>query len=232
MPIRLFLVFLVAVHAGLRAQTGQSLSGRIDGTRYYSANGTFNVEVPVLSELGGRIIDTTNVVTFEDSFDTHISIACFTLDVTQKWELATRGRKDYLTYFFTSFVLPEFSNRHDGVAVETTQYEAALQGGSLTVFALLPGGSFFSGRNSLVEGVSDGSEVAKRGIQLFVRQDKVFVITTELAERVTQRSTYRKTPDEENRLLRDRLAGVAGMMRFPVPADSAKRASGGTHPDS
>jgi hypothetical protein len=72
------------------------------------------VTIPVLAELGGSVTDTPNVVTFQDEFNTHVSIAAFPQDATQRWELSTRGLKDYLVYFFSNFVLPDFKQAFEG----------------------------------------------------------------------------------------------------------------------
>ena len=53
---------------------------------------------------------------------------------------------------------------------------------------------------------------------LFVKNGTVFVISTELAERVTEGSTYKQTPEQEDALLRDRLIDIANRIRFLKPA--------------
>ncbi|MES1168181.1 MAG: hypothetical protein ABUL61_03320, partial [Oleiharenicola lentus] len=62
------------------------LVGRMDGEQYVSATGEFRIRAPVLPELGGTIEDSDSVVTFHDDYGTHVSIACFDLDATQRWE--------------------------------------------------------------------------------------------------------------------------------------------------
>lgn len=194
-----------------------ALQGRWDGATYHSAQGGFSITSPVLPELGGRVADTANVVTFDDAFSVHIGIASFPLDLTQKWELETRGARDYLAFFFSNFVLPDFATRVPETTVESMRWVAGLQGGALAVFALMPGGSFFQDRNAIIEGAAAGVPAAKRGTLLFVRNGRVFVVTTELAERVTQSRTFRKTPEEENDLLQQRLAEIVGRMTFADP---------------
>ncbi len=102
---RVLLTALLAVVGSLtlRAQgeptaDAMPLLGRVDGRTYISPTGAFKVSIPVLPELGGNITDTENVVTFQDDFNTHISIAAFPQDATQRWEMSTRGLKDYLVY--------------------------------------------------------------------------------------------------------------------------------------
>ena len=81
-----------------------TLIGKVEGRTYVSPTGQFKVTIPVLPELGGDITDTPNVVTFQDDFNVHVSIAAFAQDATQRWEMSTRGLKDYLIYFFSNFV--------------------------------------------------------------------------------------------------------------------------------
>ena len=58
---------------------------------------------------------------------------------------------------------------------------------------------------------------AKRGTLLFVRNGHVFVLSTELAERATQRSTYQATPEKENAQLTGRLTELVNRLVFPGP---------------
>ena len=95
------------------------LAGHVEGNDYVSPTGAFRVAIPVLPELGGIIRDTTNVVTFQDAFTTHISIAAFPQDATQRWQLSTLGSRDYLKYFFDNYVRPDFTRSFKNVEVET-----------------------------------------------------------------------------------------------------------------
>ena len=193
------------------------LVGRMDGDTYVSATGEFRFPSPVLPELGGQITDTENVVTFSDSFNVHLSIACFPQEAAQKWELETRGRRDYLLYFFSNFLLADFSRRFPGSRIESARYVPELMDGALIAYALLPGGSFFEGKNSVLDAVPADPVTAKRGTLLFVRHGYVYVVSTELAERATQRRTYHQTVEQENTLLADRLTALAGRFLFPAP---------------
>jgi hypothetical protein len=192
------------------------LKGRIEGDTYHSATGEFSLPIPVLRELGGTITDTENVVTFTDSYSTQISIACFPQDALQRWELDTRGRRDYLLYFFTDFVLADFNRRFPGSAIESARFVPELLEGSLITYALLPGGSHFEPKDGPL-GSPAKPVTAKRGTLLFVRNRHVFVLSTELAERATQRSTYAATPEQENARLTTRLTELAGRLVFPAP---------------
>ena len=197
------------------------LAGSMDGDTYVSATGEFKLLAPVLRELGGTIVDTENAVTFSDSYNTHISIACFPQDATQRWELETRGRRDYLLYFFTEFVLADFQKRFPGSKIESARFVPELMEGALIAYAELPGGSFFEGKNSVL-GTPDAAPVtAKRGTLLFVRAGHVYVVSTELAERATQRSTYQQSAEKENVVLSERLTALAGRFIFPAPKPRA-----------
>ncbi|MDB6114462.1 MAG: hypothetical protein JWQ83_607 [Lacunisphaera sp.] len=207
------------------AQPAPGLAGRIDGEVYTSATGEFSIPLPVLKELGGTVTDTENVVTFGDSYNTHISIACFPQDAAQNWELETRGRRDYLLYFFTNFVLADFTKRFPGSRIESARFMPEFMEGALIAYALLPGGSFFEGKNRVtdapVSAPAADPVVAKRGTMLFVRRGFVYVVSTELAERATQRSTYQLTTEKENTLLSERLTALAGRLVFPPPKPRA-----------
>jgi hypothetical protein len=195
---------------------GPGLNGRVEGRVYVSPTGLFRVAIPVLPELGGSINDTPNVVTFQDSFNVHVSIGVFQQDATQRWELSTRGVQDYLSFFFDNYVTPDFRQMFPGTQVEGTVFVPTLMGGALITYTLLPGGSMFDDKRALL-GRDSALPVAKRGNLIFVRNGNIFVISTELAERVIERSSYRKTPAEENELLRERLTDIVGKMEFPPP---------------
>jgi hypothetical protein len=212
-------LFLAAFLALAAAAAGQDplLAGKVEGGTYVSATGEFRIPVPVLPELGGHISDTENVVTFTDDFDTHVSIACFPMDALQKWERDTRGLRDYLLYFFTEFVLADFQRRFPKSTIESARYLPELLNGTLVTYALLPGGSFFEGRNRVLGAPPPDPVVAKRGTLLFVRDGHFYVISSELAERATQRSTYHGTVEEENQILTERLTALAGRLVFTSP---------------
>src|SRR3954464_11849036 len=201
----------------------QQLVGKVEGRTYVSPTGTFKVLIPVLPELGGDITDTPNVVTFQDDFNVHVSIAAFPQDATQRWELSTRGLKDYLIYFFSNFVLPDFKQTFEGVQIESAKFVPGMLDGALLTYILVPGGTMFRDRGPQL--ASDRVPVAKRGNLLFVRNGHIFVISTELAERVIEGRTYSKTTAEEDEILRNRLNDVVGKMSFAKPpsGDSAKK---------
>lgn len=218
-----FVFVIVALLAGpLRAQPepGPSppppLTGRLEGRVYISPTGTFRIAVPVLPELGGTVIDTANVVTFQDGFNVHVSIGAFPQDATQRWELSTRGTQDYLVYFFSNYVMSDFQQMFPGANIESAQYSPVLLNGALFTYTLLPGGSMFDDKHAIV-GPSESPPVAKRGNLVFVRNDYIYIISTELAERVIERRTYKKTTAEEDEILRKRLADIVMKMEFTRP---------------
>ena len=206
-----FAVFATAT--AVVAQDG-TMAGRVEGDTYVSPTGEFKVQMPVLPELGGIISDTDNVVTFSDNYNTHISIACFELDAAQKWELETRGLRDYLLYFFNTFVLADFQTRFPKSSIESARFLPSLMSGTMITFALLPGGSYFESKNKIGDYPTQNPVTAKRGTMLFVRNRRIYVISSELAERATQRSTYDRTVDQENQLLTERLTTLLSRFTF------------------
>lgn len=217
--------FGLLAFASARAQVATpppSLYGEIKGTSYLAPGGRFRMTIPVLPELGGQIHDTENVVTFDDPVSTHVSVACFPLDLSNKWELDTRGIRDYLEHFFKEFVYPDFAQRFAGATNEASLYSPQLRDGALFVFSLLPGGSAFESRASVLDAPASGPAVAKRGTLLFVQNTCIFILSAELAERVTQRSAFQKTPEQENEILRARLVELANRIQVPKPIGSPR----------
>ena len=196
------------------ATSGAPLTGRLDGETYISPTGEFRIRAPILTELGGTIDDNDSVVTFHDDFGTHISIACFDLDATQRWELDTRGLRDYLLYFFSEIVMTNFRTRYPAASIESARYLAELQAGSLIAYSLLPGGSYFETKNSVTSLPPENPVIAKRGTLLFVRHRHVYVVSTEFSERALQRSTYNLTTEQEDDQLATRLTAIVGRMTF------------------
>lgn len=217
-PAILFAVLSVAT-----AGSAEPLVGRMDGDTYVSPTGEFRVRAPVLPELGGTIEDTDSIVTFHDEFGTHVSIACFELDATQRWEFETRELRDYLLYFFHDIVLVNFQSRYPGSRIESARFLPDLLNGALIAYALVPGGSQFEPKSSITGGPPPDPVVAKRGTLVFVRHRHVYVVSAELAERATQRSTYHLSTKEEDDLLSTRLTTLAGHMTFSDdrPRDAA-----------
>jgi hypothetical protein len=191
-----FTLALFSITVAALTAHAQGLQGKVEGKTYVSPTGQFKVVIPVLPELGGDITDTPNVVTFQDDFNVHVSIAAFQQDATQRWELSTRGTKDYLIYFFSNFVLSDFKQTFEGVQIESAKFVPGLLDGALLTYLLIPGGTMFAERVPSLS--SDRVPVAKRGNLLFVRNGHIFVISTELAERVIEGKSYTKTTAEED----------------------------------
>jgi hypothetical protein len=218
--LRLTLALFLATSSALLAQAptpapAPALYGKVEGKSYVSPTGLFKIAIPVLPELGGDITDTTNVVTFQDDFNLHVSIAAFPQDATQRWELSTRGLKDYLIYFFSNFVLADFRQTFQGVQIESAKFIPGSMDGSLLTYLLIPGGTMFADR--LPQMNAENVPVAKRGNLLFVRNEHIFVISTELAERVIEGKSYSKKTEEEDELLRNRLNDILSKITFAKP---------------
>jgi len=201
-----------------------ALQGTVEGRVYASPTGAFKITIPVLPELGGSITDTPNVVTFEDDFNVHVSIAAFQQDATQRWELSTRGLKDYLVNFFGSFVLADFKQSFEGVKVESAKFLPNTVDGALLAYILIPGGTMFGDK---VPKIADDTQVpvAKRGNLLFVKNGHIFVISIELAEKVIEGKSYKHTVAEEDEILRQRLFDVVNKIQFAKPAGQSTSTS-------
>lgn len=214
MTLRSLLILTVAavgLSASVRAQAA-TLGERTAGGRYRPQSGVYSIAIPVLPELGGQVDETEYVVTFRDAFTLHASIACFPMDATQRWENETRGRRDYLVWFFTTFVQGDFQARFPGAVVESAKFLAGVQDGAVLTYMLLPGGTMFGERLAMASG--EPPPVAKRGNLLFVRGGHIYVLSIELAEKVLERSTFKKTVAEEDAMLEARLADLLAKMEF------------------
>jgi hypothetical protein len=209
-------ILAMAAVPGKSQAPAPALSGTLETSVYSSPTGAFKIAVPVLPELGGKIRDTEHVVMFQDSFGIQISVGAFPQDATQRWELSTRGTKDYLIYFFGTFVMADFKRYCPQARIESAGFSPEYLDGALFSYILLPGGSMFG--DQLAFGPPGSPPVAKRGNLVFVRNGFVFVVSTELAERVTEGSTYNKTPEEEDKILRKRLVDIVAKMQFTKPA--------------
>jgi hypothetical protein len=216
--IRLFFICLSLVYATAYAQSdaADTLIGRIEGNTYVSPTGAFRITVPVLPELGGRVVDTENVVTFQDDFNVLCTIAAFPMDATLRWEYSTRGRKDYLAYFFANFVMPDFQQTFRGARAESAKFAPGINDGALLVYVLLPGGSMFAHKLPFV-GENETLPDAKRGNLLVVRTGWTYVVSIELAERILERTTYNKTTEQEDEILRQRLIELLNRITFDTP---------------
>lgn len=202
------------------AQNAAELAGQIEGRQYVSPTGQFRVAIPVRPEFGGAITDTPTVVTFHDDLTTHVSIGAFQQDAMQRRELSTRGLKEYLAYYFATQVLPAFQGARSDM---TAKYLPGTMEGALLAFFELPGRSVFASR---MPNFGLEPPAAKRGNLVFVRNGYVFVLSMELAERVTEGLAYQKTPAEEEEVLRTRLLAIVERMTFPPAPAKEKEGAG------
>lgn len=198
------------------AQPEDNLVGTVRDRTYFSPTGAYSVVIPVLKELGGTVSDRENVVVFQDGYNVHISIGCFPQDATQRWELSTRGVRDYLAYFFATFAFPDFQQMFPGSQVERMEFMPGMVDGALLIYTLLPGGTMFANRLANV-GPDTPMPVAKRGNLLFLKHGHVYVISLELAERSLEGSAYRKTREEEDAILKQRLEVLLDNLFFRRP---------------
>jgi hypothetical protein len=196
------------------------LVGRVEGDTYVSPTGAFKIRIPVLAGLGGGIVDTPSLVTFQDEVSTHISIVAIPQDATERWEMDTRGTKDYLIYFFKTYAFADFQRTYKDAKIESALFIPGYMGGAMIAYVLLPGGSMFADHYPSI--ATDAKPpVAKRGNLIFVKNGFVFVVSTELAERVIEGSAYSMTTDDENVLLRERLTDIVARMQFlPQPGEN------------
>jgi hypothetical protein len=203
------------------------LYGRIEGDLFHadgyytSPTGLYKVKIPVLPQLGGTVSDTLNFVTFDDDYKIHINIGAFPLSRELKTDFETKGTKDFLIYFFTNLVMPDYARSFPGAKMEQNAvFLGKYQDGSILIFTLLPGGSSFDRRVRLAG--FTGPAVAKRGNLSFLKNGHVFIISTELAERVLEGSTFKKSAEEEDAILRQRLMDIVAKMEFFPPAPDTK----------
>jgi hypothetical protein len=212
-PWLFLLTSLVLVAAPLRAQNEElPLFGVVEEPYYIAPGGHYRIEIPVLGELGGTVRDTANIATFRDAFSTHVVIACLPMTEELRAELTKLGRKDFLTWFFANHIQPEFKKAAPGATAESAKYLSSVEDGAVLVMSLLPGGTAFGDRLFLKDG--ETAPVAKRGSLVFLRGDRLFVLTTEFAERSLDHRSYRKSVDEEDALLRKRLLDLLGKITF------------------
>jgi len=204
------------------AQVHPKMFGRMEGDTYVSPTGAFRIKTPLAPGLGGTISDTATTVTFQDNLSVHISIVAVKQDATERWELETRGIKDYLVNFFKTYAFTDFRRTFPGAKAEGALFMPGYLDGSLVAYVLLPGGSMFAASVPSIVPRTD-PPVAKRGNLLFIKNGFVFVISTELAERVTEGTAYTKTIEEEDVLLRERLLDIVSRIQFaPQPSGAAK----------
>ncbi len=224
-PVRLIALITALLTAPLLAQEdAPDLIGHIDENNHYvSPGGFFRMPIPVLAELDGTVQDTAITTTFRDPFGVYITIGFVQLDPTQRVELEKRGRKDFLSWLYSQHIQPEYVKAFPGTTAESARYLSTTQDGTLLVMSLIPGGTAFRDRLFLTGG--EPIPVAKRGALVFLKNDRIVVITTELYERILKRDTFKKTPEEEDAILRARLMSILNSMTFAPAATPAATAA-------
>lgn len=198
------------------------LLGEIQGNQYLSPTGAFRATIPILpfAELGSEISDTANVVTFQDAFGTHVSIGCFRLDAKLREEETKRGRKEFLVWFFQTYVQADFTRSVPGTNAEpNAKFINSTQDGTLFTLLNLPNGSVFSERVFIFPPKTP--VIAKRGNFVFVNDNNIYVLSTELSERIFEHDSYKKTPAEEEEILRHRLFDILNGITFAKRAAAA-----------
>ena len=69
---------------------------------------------------------------------------------------------------------------------------------------------------------NDNPPVAKRGNLLFVRNEHVYIVSMELAEKVLDRSTWDKKPPQEDEILTKRLLDLLAKISYTTPPKTTK----------
>jgi hypothetical protein len=216
-PLR-FLLPLVALVAAAplfsQEENEVTLSGTVDQNNIYtSPGGHYRMPIPVLPELGGAVEDSSTVADFRDGYGTHVLVATLPMEPALRARLDTSNKKDFLTWFYGQQIQAEYQRSYPGAKTEAARFIPALQDGTLFITILLPQGSAFRDVLFLNEGEAEPD--AKRGSLIFIKNDRIFMLTTELYERILKRDTFKKTAEEEDAILRQRLMDLLGKMTFP-----------------
>lgn len=208
------------------AAPSRRLLGKVSGDRYFSPTGTFSMPLPELDEETGIVMDTPNIVVFRDRVATIITVAAFKMPPDERWNFETSNAKDYTVHFLKEFVIADFKEQFPETTPESAVFLPDLLGGTLLGYLSMPGGSAFD-VDAIVRNHPDTKPpAAKRAAMIFVRDGWVFVLSSELAERITEMSTYILTTKDEDRILRERLLRTVNSLEFlpPAPATSAPAA--------
>ncbi len=214
------LIFATVLGGGIsrsRADEGSKpILGRIIQNQYLPPSETYSITLPVQPEFGGSVTDTADVVTFQDEFTLHASIACFRMDSAQEREDQTRGRRDYLVWFYRQQVHSQFKRRFPGASIDSARFIPEMLGGSLLVYSRLPGGSMF--KVLLGSSLSESTTEACRGNMLFVQDNHLFVVSVELAKLLLDPEAMALSPEGKQELLRKQLLDIVGRITFKSAA--------------
>jgi len=184
---------------------------------YYSPSGLFSMPIPVLAELGGNISDSKNYVIFSDPISTHITVGIIEMDASARFERSTLTTAEFLRGTFEKLVLPQFLTTAPATRTDSVLLLPKVESGTLYVGSLHPGTSQFMGRTGLLGDNYDHAPTARRGTLLFVKGNYFVIISSELAEKATERSAFKLTADQENELIRERLLAILHRIRFTIP---------------
>lgn len=190
------------------------LVGRIAEGRYTPPDGAYSVPVPALRGDGAAIMDTPEIVVFKDRISALLTIAAFRMPPAARWEYETSEAQEYLVSFFRDNILRDYRHEFPETSVESVRFLPDYSGGALLAFTLLPGGSAFALDPADAAGPEPAPAIAKRGHLIFVRDRHIYVLATELAERITKRSIYSLGTANEDQLLFDRLIAIVTSMDF------------------
>jgi len=198
------------------------LLGRVEVNTYIAPTGTFKIEIPISPLLGGNITDTENIVIFDDTYLTHVTIANYPLNPTEAWNLSTSSPKEYLLGFFGKQILRNYREAFKNVQIRVdpqARFLPTMYGGAFIAYLTIPGGSFFSSRVPRLVADAKPRE-AKYGVMLFVQKGYIFIISEEFAEHATEGSANHLSNEQEDTILRGRLLDLASKMEFTQPPKS------------
>lgn len=220
--MRFFIRFawLLSVVSSLGAQVDHvALLGRLEDNRYVSPQGSYSITLPIQLELQGTVTDTPEVVTFQDDFRIHASIACFKMESPHDREIETRGRRDFLIWFFRQQVQTQFQRRFPGAKIAEARYMPEVLDGALMVFNLLPNGTMFTKPIGFAHS-TEQPLTAKRGSLLFLKGRHLYVISVELAELLRAESSTSESTENDHVRLRKELLDLVGRIKFSAAASA------------
>ena len=194
------------------------LSGQVENGIYRAPSGAYAVPVPKLHGDAATIMDTDTIVVFKDKVSVLLTIAAFPMPAFARWQYQINTPRDYLVAFFRDNILRDYTNEFPESRVENVKFLPEYHGGTLLAYTVMPGGSAFDLDPASAALPLHAPGVAKRGHLVFVKNDVVFVLAIELAERVTKQSEYHLSTADEDRILLERLLLVVTAMQIPAAA--------------
>ena len=168
--------------------------------------------------LGGVITDTESLVVFDDAYLTHLTIANYPLDATQKWDLSISTPKEYLIDFFGKFVLKNYRDVYKDVPVrvdEQARFIPSMFGGAFIGYITIPGGTYFASRIYHLAPDFAKPRIAKYGVLLFGSTTEPSSSSAWNWPNARPRAArYQLTSDQEDTTLRARLLDIASKIQF------------------